>query len=556
MRLPILILIACGIGFVLVGGCTNTASTSPTVGQPATPTVEVPAPLSQSTMPVSDTDTLCGELVYCGYAPAGSEILPVRSIRCDQLYTLRMQNDQKVLQCLKNPPEAEVNNSVVTTPCMPGTGTAGDCAGYGLQSDRDTGLDGSGNNEPGWDRSTRPTSDGGYIVSGSINTDVSPGHGAEDMWVVKLNPAGIIQWQKVLGGSDREESFSILQTTDDGYILIGSTDSDNSGDVGSNHGASDIWVVKLNPAGSIQWQKVLGGQGFETGRSIQHTMDNGYILIGSTDSDNSGDVGPNHGASDIWVVKLNPAGGIQWQKVLGGKGFEAGRSIDQMTDGGYILTGTTESDNSGNVGSNHGGSDIWVVKLNPAGDIQWQKVLGGSDREESFSIRRTNGGASILTGTTDSDNTGDMGSNHGGSDIWVVKLNPAGAILWQKVLGGNGFESGRSIEQTTDDGYILAGTTNNDDTGDVGSNHGGSAIWVVKLNPAGDLQWQKVLGGNGFESGRSIEQSKDDGYILAGNTDSDNSGDVGSNQGESAVWVVKLNPAGNIQWQIVPGEVG
>jgi hypothetical protein len=183
-------------------------------------------------------------------------------------------------------------------------------------------------------------------------------------------------------------------------------------------------------------------------------------------------------------------------------------------------------------------------------------VLGGSDREESFSIRRTNGGASILTGTTDSDNTGDVGSNHGGSDIWVVKLNPAGAILWQKVLGGNGFESGRSIEQTTDDGYILAGTTNSDDTGDVGSNHGGSAIWVVKLNPAGDLQWQKVLGGNGFESGRSIEQSKDDGYILAGNTDSDNSGDVGSNQGESAVWVVKLNPAGNIQWQIVPGEVG
>ena len=149
-----------------------------------------------------------------------------------------------------------------------------------------------------------------------------------------------------------------------------------------------------------------------------------------------------------------------------------------------------------------------------------------------------------------------MGSNHGGSDIWVVSLNPAGAIQWQKVLGGDGFESGRSIEQSVDDGYILTGSTTSDDTGDVGSNHGGSAIWVVKLSPTGDLQWQKVLGGNGFESARSIGQSKDSGYILAGNTNSDNTGDVGSNQGGSSLWVVKLNQAGDIQWQMLPGKAG
>ena len=196
------------------------------------------------------------------------------------------------------------------------------------------------------------------------------------------------------------------------------------------------------------------------------------------------------------------------------------------------------------------------MKLNTAGDIQWQQVLGGSDRDESFSIRRTTGGGSILIGTTDSDNTGDVGPNHGGSDIWVVRLNPAGAIQWQKVLGGADFESGRSIEQTTDDGSILAGSTDSDNTGDVGTNPGGSAIWVVKLNPSGDLQWEKVLGGNGFESGRSIEQTTDDGSILAGNTDSDNTGDVGSNPGGSATWVVKLNAGGAIQWQLIPGQVG
>jgi hypothetical protein len=537
------------IGFVLVGGCTQTSAppaATPTMEQPATPTVV------QTTLPVSDADTLCGELVYCGYAPAGTQ--PVKSLRCDELYTLRMHNDQKVLQCLKTPPETEGTAPGEALPCTPGPGT-GTCTVSALSPDRDTGLGGSGSDVSGWDRSIRHTDDGGYIVSGSIQTGVSSGHGAEDMWVVKLNPAGGILWQKVLGGGDRDESFSIQQTTDDGYILIGSTDSDNTGDVGSNHGGSDIRVVKLNPSGDIQWQKVLGGSGFDTGRSIEQTTDGGYILAGTTDSDNTGDVGPNHGGSDIWVVKLNPAGGIQWQKVLGGAGFESGRSIEQTTDGGYILTGVTDSDNTGNVGPNHGGSDIWVVQLNTAGDIQWQKVLGGSGREESFSIRQMDGG-SILTGVTDSDNTGDVGANHGGSDVWVVKLNPAGTLQWQKLLGGEGSESGRSIEQTTDGGYILAGTTDSDNTGDVGTNPGGSAIWVVKLNPAGDFQWQKVLGGNGFESGRSIEQAMDGGYILAGNTDSDNTGDVGPHHGGSALWVVKLNPAGDLQWQLIPGLAG
>ena len=290
-----------------------------------------------------------------------------------------MENDQKVLQCLKNPPETVNNTShttVVPTSCLPGTGTGGTCPVILPKTDRDTGLLGSGNTEAGWDRSIQQTGDGGYIVSGSRKADVSPGHGAEDMWVVKLNPAGAIQWQKVLGGRDRDESFSIRQTTDDGYILIGSTDSDNSGDVGPNHGRSDIWVVKLSPAGGIQWQKVLGGAGDDTGRSIWQTSDGGYILTGTTESDTSGDVGPNHGGSDIWVVKLNPAGGILWQKVLGGNGYDAGRSIQQTRDDGYVLTGDTDSEMSGDAGANHGGSDILVVKLNPGGDTEWQKVLG------------------------------------------------------------------------------------------------------------------------------------------------------------------------------------
>jgi hypothetical protein len=463
-----------------------------------------------------------------------------------------MNNDQKVLQCLKNQPEPGGNNSGERSQCMQGIGTAEDCARYGILIDRDSGSGAIGKDETGSDSSIRQTKDDGYIVIGSIN-EVSSGYSTEDIRVVKLNPAGDIQWQKVLGGDGFDSGRSIEPTTDGGYILTGLTDSDNTGDVGPNHGGSDVWVVKLNPAGDIQWQKVLGGEGFDSGRSIDQATDGGYILTGLTDSDNTGDVGPNHGGSDVWVVKLNPAGIIQWQKVLGGEGFDSGRSIEHTPGGEFILTGVTDSDNTGDVGPNHGGSDVWVVKLNPAGIIQWQKVLGGYGFESGRDIVQATDGGYILTGPTDSDNTGDVGPNHGESDIWAVKLNPAGDIQWQKVLGGEGFESGRGTDQATDGGYILTGPTDSDNTGDVGPNHGGSDVWVVKLNPAGIIQWQKVLGGYGFESGRSIEHTTGGGFILTGLTDSDNTGDVGPNQGGSAIWVVKLNPGGDIQWQKVLG---
>ena len=221
MKLPILILLLFGIGFVLVGGCTNTPSqpltATPTMEQPTTPTVRVPATLVQSTLPVSTIDTVCGELVYCGYAPAGFETQPVTSSRCDQLYTLKMQNDQKVLQCLKNPPEAGSNNSGERSQCMQGIGTVGVCARYGIIIDRDNGSGGNGNDESGSDRSIRQTKDDGYIVIGGINR-VGSGYSTEDVWVVKLNSVGEVQWQKVLGGDGFDSGRSIEPTNDDTVV--------------------------------------------------------------------------------------------------------------------------------------------------------------------------------------------------------------------------------------------------------------------------------------------------------------------------------------------------
>jgi hypothetical protein len=547
MKLPALILMACCIGCVLVGGCTDTTSQPPpvttTMEQTATPTVRVTAPVVPSTIPAEDTgtDTLCGEVVYCGLAPSGIATPPIKSSRCNQLYTLYLNNDQRVMECLENPGEAE--------------GTDTDEKLYEIALNWDKGLAGSGNALSGRDGSIQQTNDGGYIVIGSINGEVSPGHGSEDMWVAKLNPIGDIQWVNILGGDGLESGRSIQATTDGGYIAVGYTTSSNSGDVGLNHGGFDVWVVKLNSAGTIQWQTVLGGSGDDSGFSIQQATDGGYILTGITDSDNTGNVGLKHGGYDVWVVKLLTNGNIQWQRVLGGNGNDGGFDIQATPDGEYILTGITDSDNNGDVGINHGGYDVWAVRLNPIGNILWQKVLGGEGDDSGFSIHLASDGGYILTGITDSDNTGDVGLNHGGFDVWAVKLNPAGGIQWQKVLGGSGDDSGFSIWQADDGGYILTGATDSDNTGDVGLNHGGFDVWVVKLLTNGNIQWQRTLGGNDFESGRSIQQTPNGEYIFAGITGSDETGDVGLNQRGLGIWVVRLNPIGDILWQRVLGEV-
>ena len=228
-----------------------------------------------------------------------------------------------------------------------------------------------------------------------------------------------IQWQKCLGGTLEDAAHTIQQTTDGGYIVAGSTYS-NDGDVTDNHGEMDVWVVKLDNAGNLQWQKCLGGSGFDTPRSIQQTSDSGYIVAGLSES-NDGDVAGNHGDFDSWIVKLDNAGNLQWQKCLGGTSFDEVRSIQQSSDGGYILTGRTAS-TDGDVTGNQGNSDFWVVKLDYTGNLQWQKCFGGTDYEDALSIQRTLDGGYIVAGLSKSDD-GDVTGFHGVYDSWIVKLN-------------------------------------------------------------------------------------------------------------------------------------
>lgn len=400
------------------------------------------------------------------------------------------------------------------------------------------------------------TTDGGYIVAGfscSNDGNVSGHHGDSlngDCWVVKLTSSGIIEWQKSLGGSGQEWASSIQQTSDGGYIVAGNTRS-NDGDVTGLHGAyADYWIVKLSSSGAIEWQKTLGGSFPDYANCIRQTRDGGYIVAGRSSS-NDGDViglpRPFPGANfDYWIVKLSSSGAVEWQQTLGSSGGEEAFSIQQTNDGGYIVAGSTQCDSTridcGYVTGQHGSFDCWIVKLTSLGAIVWQRTFGGSMSDFAYCIQQTNDGGYIFGGSTES-NDGDVTNYHGNLDCWIVKLDSVGRIRWQKTLGGSGSDEVRSVQQTSDSGFIVAGSTTSND-GDVSGNHGISQdFWIVKLDSVGGIAWQKTLGGSSVDQAFSIQQTSDTGFIVAGESYS-NDGDVSGNHisGTSYgdCWIVKL----------------
>jgi len=249
--------------------------------------------------------------------------------------------------------------------------------------------------------SIQQTADGGYIVAGysySIDGNFTGQHDTgsyPDCWIVKLNDTGAIVWQRSLGGSHDDQAFSIQQTNDGGYITAGWSQS-TDGDITTHHGSSvtqDYWVVKMNDTGAIQWQRSLGGSRQDIANSVRQTIDGGYIVVGtskSIDGDVSKHIGSND-SSDCWIVKLSENGEIDWQKSLGGGKGDVGYSIQLTMDGGYIVGGSSSS-NNGDVTGNHGDVDYWVVKLNDTGAIEWQRSLGGRFDDQAYCIQQTKDG--------------------------------------------------------------------------------------------------------------------------------------------------------------------
>ena len=407
--------------------------------------------------------------------------------------------------------------------------------------------------------SLQQTTDGGYILGGHSMSAIfgdktEASLGSFDYWVVKLNSSGAIEWQNTIGGSSADYLYFIQQTTDGGYILGGNSTSGISGDkTEASMGGEDYWIVKLNSSGAIEWQNTIGGSSDDFLHSLQQTIDGGYILGGYSDSGTSGDkTEANMGESftfDYWVVKINSIGAIEWQNTIGGISGDWLHSLQQTTDGGYILGGQSASGISGDKTEASLGNDYWVVKLNSGGAIEWENTIGGSGYDELYSLHQSTDGGYILGGNSTSDISGDkVEASMGGEDYWVVKLSSIGAIEWQNTIGGSSDDFLYSLHQTTDGGYILGGHSFSGISGDkTEASLGSLDYWVVKLNSSGAIEWQNTIGGSGFEELYSLQQTTDGGYLLGGYSLSGISGDkTEASLGVSDYWVVKLFDEGLI----------
>ena len=351
--------------------------------------------------------------------------------------------------------------------------------------------------------------------------------------------------QKTFGGRLTETVSQINATLDSGFIVAANTSSLN-GDISGYHEGfgSDCWITKLNKANQLQWQRTIGGSGNDVATAVRATADSGFIVAGYSNS-NDGDIRGNHGGYDFLVVKLDKNDSILWQKSIGGNGDDFATDIKQTNDGGFIVAGYSNSSDS-LVSGNHGANDFWMVKLTADGTIQWQKSYGGTSDDKAISIQQTSDDGYIVAGFSNS-NDGDLTNNNGNNDFWLIKLTANGTLQWQKSLGGSSNDFATAVLQSIDGGYMVVGYTFSID-GDVTNNHGNTDYWLVKLDGNGNLKWQRTYGGSENDYARSVIQTKDGGYLVGGYTASID-GDVTSNQGMDDEWVIRTDSLGNQLWQ-------
>ena len=339
-----------------------------------------------------------------------------------------------------------------------------------------------------------------------------------NIWVFKTNANGLIEWQRKLGGSKSDEAWGIISTTDGGFLVGGQTQS-NDGDVTTKqHGGFDYWIVKLSDKGDIIWSNTLGGGGNDLCRNLICTSDGGYLLVGHTSSFD-GDISSNvHGVnSDIWIVKTDVNGSLQWEKCLGGFDTELGYDVVQMSPSSYLIAGTTRS-NNGDVFGNHGGEDIWIAKIDITGNLIWQKCIGGSNSERIYSLKKIVNNNFLLVGYTES-NDGDISGNHGKRDGWAAEMDSTGSIIWKKCFGGTETEQFNSGIVTKSGDFIFYGSTNSSD-GDVIGNSGANS-WLVKVDVlTKNTLWQRSFGGSNSESGFDVIEFDNGGYLLTGQSNS------------------------------------
>jgi len=321
------------------------------------------------------------------------------------------------------------------------------------------------------------TYDGGYAVVGletSTNGDVTGNHGSFDYWFCKLDASGTLVWQKTLGGSGTDQAFGVVQMEDTGYVICGYSSSTN-GDVTNAHGSNDYWIVKIDKTGTLVWEHTYGGTGSDRGFNIDRTFDGGVIVNGVSPS-TDGDVTGNHGDNDYWLIKLDATGSLEWQHSFGGTGDDFGRSVQQTIDSGYILGGRSNTPNNGDVTGNHGLYDYWVVKLLKDGTLQWEQSYGGSADESApgslvpfTNIVQLTDGKYIMAGytySTDDDVVGNTSTSATDDNYWLVKLYgcPVYTTIHDTICNGGTYTFNSMTLDTTGTYYDTLVAANNCDS--------------------------------------------------------------------------------------------
>lgn len=352
----------------------------------------------------------------------------------------------------------------------------------------------------GW--SVQQTTDEGYIITGDID---SYGTRSGDVWLIKTDANGHKVWDTSFGGANTEEGYSVQQTTDGGYIITGDTGSFGAG-------SYDFWLIKTDDNGNEQWNRTFGGANTDLGYSGQQTRDGGYILTGIAGVTHVGD-----GNADVWLVKTDTNGIEQWNRTFGGINTDdGGWSVQQTNDAGYIITGFSYSFGAGLC-------DIWLVKTDDNGNEQWNRTFGGEGYEVGSSVQQTIDGGYIISGFTNSFGAGNY-------DVWLIKTDDNGNQQWNRTFGGINMDDCHTVQQTSDGGYIITGTTDSFGAGEAD-------VWLIKTDANGEKVWDKTFGGRQNDLGNDAQQTSDNGYILTGITTS-----YGAWTGD--IWLIKTDSQG------------
>jgi hypothetical protein len=349
--------------------------------------------------------------------------------------------------------------------------------------------------------SVQQTFDGGYIVAGYT---WSQGAGLSDFYAIKTDFRGNVMWSRVYGDSGHEEASSVQQTTDSGYVMTGLTDSPAQSPM-------NVYLVKTNAAGDTMWTRVFGDSEMNGGYSVQQTTDGGYVVAGHTTR-------RSPGARSAYLIRTDANGDPEWTRAYGDSGTTIAHSVRQTTDGGYVIAGYTDSHGAGRY-------DVCLIRTGSLGDTLWTRTYGGTRDDEGYSVEQTSDGGYIIAGYTDS-------YGAGFDDVYLIKTDPLGDSLWARTFGGDSNNCGYSVQQTTDGGYMIAGSTNS-----FGA--GGADVYLVKTDSNGDTLWTRTFGGAADDSGYSVQQTTDGGYVIAGTTWS-------FGAGGSDVYLIKTDSLGNV----------